>query len=142
MGFDQIYEKNKMENLTENELSLKICQLSLKIHRHLGPGLYESIYEEALCYELDLAGIRYERQKQIPVIYYNHPLKLSFKTDLIIQDKLILEIKSVEELSNVHSKQLGTYLKLTNLKLGLLINFNVDLIKNGIRRVVNKLPDQ
>lgn len=111
----------------------------LKVHRALGPGLLESVYEEAISYELGKAGILYKRQQGIEVIYEDVKLELGFRADLIVEDKVIVELKSVESLAPVHHKVLLTYLRLTNLKLGLLVNFNVDLIKHGIKRIVNNL---
>lgn len=105
----------------------------------MGPGLFESVYEEVLCHELGKEGLLFERQKSIPVVWEGIKLDQGFRADIIIDKKLILEIKSVEKIAKVHHKQLLTYLKLTNIKLGLLINFNESLIKNGIQRVVNNL---
>ncbi|MFA6150459.1 MAG: GxxExxY protein [Chitinophagaceae bacterium] len=104
-----------------------------------GPGLFESVYEEILDYELQQTGLFVERQKPIPVIHNELKMESGFRADLVIDRKVIVEIKSVEELAKVHYKQVITYLKLTNCKLGLLINFNVDLLKDGFHRVVNQL---
>ena len=125
--------------MTENELSKIIVDVSYKIHTKLGPGLLESVYEAVLCYELTKKGLQVERQKPIPVIWEDVYLDIGFRSDLIVENKVIIEIKSVAEISNVHPKQLLTYLKITDLKLGLLINFNESLIKNGIKRIVNNL---
>ena len=125
--------------MTENELSKIIVDASFKIHKTLGAGLFESVYEEVLNYELTKRGLTVERQKTIPVIYEGIKMPIGFKADLIINNKVIIELKSVETLSKVHYKQLLTYLKLTGLKLGLLINFNEALIKDGIHRIVNNL---
>lgn len=122
--------------MTENELSKIIIDISYKIHTRLGPGLLESVYEAILFHELTKKGLKVESQKPIPVIWDGIQLDIGFRTDLIVEDKVIIEIKSVEKISNVHLKQLLTYIKITNLKLGLLINFNEALIKNGIKRVV------
>ncbi len=122
--------------MTENELSKVIVDISYKIHTRLGPGLLESVYEAILYHELIKKGLKVERQKPIPVIWDDVYLDIGFRSDLIIENKVIVEIKSVEKLSNAHLKQLLTYIKITNLKLGLLINFNEALIKNGIKRVV------
>ncbi|MDN3678104.1 GxxExxY protein [Flavobacterium paronense] len=121
--------------MTENELSKIIVDLSYKIHTRLGPGLLESVYEAILYHELTKKGLKVERQKPIPVIWDDVYLDIGFRSDLIIENKVILEIKSVEKLSNAHLKQLLTYIKITGLKLGLLINFNEALIKDGIKRV-------
>lgn len=123
----------------ENELSKIVFDCALKVHRNLGPGLLESAYEECLHYELRKTGLKIERQKALPLIYEEIKMDIGYRIDIIIENKLILEIKSVEALNDVHFAQIMTYLKLTNCKLGLLINFNVTLIKNGIRRVANNL---
>ena len=125
--------------MDENELAKIIVDKCLKIHRALGPGLLESVYEEVLSYELVKDGLKCQRQVGIPVIYEDIKIDLGFRADMIVGDKVILELKSVENIMPVHKKQLLTYLKLTGMKLGLLINFNVDLIKHGITRIVNKL---
>lgn len=122
--------------MTENEISKIIVDLSYRIHTKLGPGLLESVYEAILYHELIKKGLKVERQKPIPVIWDDIYLDIGFRSDLIIENKVIVEIKSVEKLSPAHLKQLLTYIKITNLKLGLLINFNEALIKNGIKRVV------
>jgi GxxExxY protein len=106
---------------------------------NLGPGLLESVYEEILFYELSNIGLKVERQKSLPVVWKNLKMNLGFRTDLIVEDKVIIEIKSVEQIHPVHPKQLLTYLKLTDMKLGLLVNFNSPLIKTGITRIVNNL---
>jgi GxxExxY protein len=122
--------------MTENEISKIIVDVSYRIHTKLGPGLLESVYEAILYHELIKKGLKVERQKPIPVIWDDINLDIGFRSDLIIENKVIVEIKSVEKLSNAHLKQLLTYIKITDLKLGLLINFNEALIKNGIKRVV------
>ena len=127
------------KNYSENELATIIVDCSFHIHVKLGPGLLESVYEEVLFYELTKQGLKVERQKALPVVWDNLKLNLGFRTDLIVEKKVIIEIKSVEEIHPVHPKQLLTYLKLTNLKLGLLINFDSPLIKTGITRIVNNL---
>ena len=109
------------------------------IHSKLGPGLFESVYEEILYYELKQANLQTHRQKEIPVIWKEIKMEQGFRADLVVEDKIIIEIKSVENLAPVHYKQLQTYLKLTKIKLGLLVNFNEALIKNGIKRIVNGL---
>jgi len=109
------------------------------VHQSLGPGLLESAYEECLFYELKKTGLVVEKQKALPLVYEEVRLDVGYRIDIIVENKLILEIKSVEALNDVHFAQLLTYLKLTDCKLGLLINFNVTLIKNGIKRIVNNL---
>jgi GxxExxY protein len=107
----------------------------------LGPGLFESVYEEVLRYELENRNLKVERQKGMPIRYENLLIEMGFKADIIVEDKVILELKSVESLNKVHHKQLITYLRLSDKKLGLLINFNTVLIKNGINRIVNGLEE-
>jgi GxxExxY protein len=125
--------------MTENELAKIIVDLSVKIHKTLGPGLLESVYETALVYELNKLGILVENQLGIPVTYDQIKMDLGFRADLVVDNKLIVELKSIENLMPVHKKQLLTYLKLTKMKLGLLVNFNVDLLKDGIVRIANGL---
>ncbi|WP_272021967.1 MULTISPECIES: GxxExxY protein [Olleya] len=123
----------------EDYLSSIIVNCCYNIHVQLGPGLLESVYEEILYTELIAAGLSVERQKELPVVWKSKTLDLGFRTDLIVDNKVIIEIKSVQEIHPVHPKQLLTYLKLSGLKLGLLINFNSPLIKTGITRIVNNL---
>lgn len=125
--------------MTENELSKIVVDICYKIHTKLGPGLLESVYEAILHYELTKLGIKVEKQKALPVYWDEIFLEIGFRADLIVEDKVILEIKSVSELTNVHPKQVLTYLRITDMKLGLLINFNECYIKDGIKRVVNNL---
>ncbi|MFN3753116.1 GxxExxY protein [Flavobacterium sp.] len=125
--------------MTENELSKVVFDCALKVHQTLGPGLLESAYEECLFYELKKIGLDVQKQKALPLVYEEVKLDVGYRIDIIVENKLIVEIKSVEALNDVHFAQLLTYLKLTNCKLGLLINFNVTLIKNGIKRIVNNL---
>ena len=125
--------------MTENELAKIVVDLCIKIHRILGPGLLESVYEKVLCYELGLAGINFQRQKAISVVYQDIKMDLGFRADIIVDGKLLLELKSSESITAVHHKILLTYLRMTELKLGLLINFHEELLKNGIKRIVNKL---
>jgi GxxExxY protein len=125
--------------LTENEISKLVVDLCFKIHIQYGPGLFESVYEEIFCYEWSKTGISFTRQQGVPVVHEQIKLDLGFRADIIIENKVILELKSIEALAPVHYKQVLTYLKLTDLKLGLLINFNVNLIKDGIHRIVNNL---
>ena len=125
--------------MSENELSKIIVNTAFQIHLKLGPGLFESVYEEIMYYELIKLGLLVERQKGIPVIWNDIKMEIGFRADLIVENKVILELKSVETIAAVHPKQLLTYLKLTKIKLGLLINFNETLLKNGITRIVNNL---
>lgn len=125
--------------MSENEISRIIVDAAFGIHQQLGPGLFESVYEEILAFELTEKGLKVERQKPVPVIWKERKLDHGFRTDLVVNEKVIIEIKSIEVLAPVHYKQLLTYLRLTNKKLGLLINFNESLIKDGIHRIVNNL---
>ncbi len=123
----------------ENEIAKTIVDCAFKIHKTLGPGLLESVYQAALAYELRKRGLDVLVEKAIPVIYEDVKLDLGFRADLLIEHKVIVETKSIEALAPIHGKILLTYLRLADKKLGLLINFNVELIKNGIKRVVNNL---
>lgn len=121
----------------DNILTDKIIKCAIQVHKNLGPGLLESIYEECMCIELEKFGLKCERQKIFPIIYEGKILKNILKIDLLVENKIILELKSVEKINPVFEAQLLTYLKITNLSLGLLMNFNVDLMKNGLKRIVN-----
>ena len=125
--------------MTENEISKIVFDCALKVHKSLGPGLLESAYEECLFYELKKCNLIVQKQKPLPLIYENVKLEIGYRLDIIIENKVILEIKSVDSLNDIHVAQILTYLKLSDCKLGMLINFNVVLIKDGIRRVVNNL---
>ena len=123
--------------MTEDEISKIVFESALKVHRTLGPGLLESVYEACMFYELSKYNVKVEKQKVLPLIYEKVKLDAGYRIDLMIEDKFIVEIKSVEALNEVHLAQILTYLKLSNCKLGLLINFNVKLLKEGTRRVIN-----
>ncbi len=125
--------------MTENEIAKEIVDAAYKIHTTFGPGLLESVYEAVLAYELERRGLRVLRQHPIPIIWESVHLQEGFRADLIVEDKVIVELKSIEEIAPVHKKQLLTYLRLANKRLGLLINFNSELIKDGIKRIVNGL---
>lgn len=125
----------------ENELAKIIVDCSYKVHRTLGPGLLEAVYQAALVYELTKRGLTVSVERGIPAEYEEVRLDCGFRADIIVENKVIIEIKSVEALAPVHGKILLTYLRLADMRLGLLINFNVDLIKDGIRRVVNNLVE-
>ncbi len=128
--------------MTENELAAIAVEICFKIHRELGPGLLESIYEAAFVYELELLNIPFTRQENIPVYYQGIPLGIGFKADLILENKLILELKSVEMFQKLHHKIILNYMKLKKIKLGLLINFNVPLMKDGIhRKILGQMED-
>ncbi len=123
--------------MSENELSRIVFEAGLKVHRALGAGLLESAYEECLYYELSNSGVYVEKQKGLPLIYNDIKLDIGYRIDLIIENKLIVEVKSVEALADIHMAQILTYLKLSGCKLGLLINFNTVLFKEGVKRVIN-----
>ena len=123
--------------MNENELAKIVFELGLKVHKNLVPGLLESSYEECLYYEINKLGIKVEKQKALPLIYEEVKLDIGYRIDLIVENKLIIEIKSVEALNDLHMAQILTYIKLSNCKLGLLINFNSVLFKNGVKRVIN-----
>ncbi len=123
--------------MKENDITGELIDVFIKVHSKLGPGLLESVYEEVICYELNKRNLKYTRQKGIEVMYDDVKMDIGFRADLIIENKVIVEIKSVELLAPVHHKQLLTYLKLTGNKVGLLVNFNVNLVKDGIVRIVN-----
>nr|WP_290963287.1 GxxExxY protein [Gracilimonas sp.] len=125
--------------MIENELSKIIIGTCIEIHRELGPGLLESVYEEVLFSELNEKGLHVQRQVSVPLLYKEMHFETAYRLDLLVNNRVIIEIKAVESLAPVHYSQLLTYLKLSNKKLGLLINFNVKLLKEGIHRVVNKL---
>ena len=125
--------------MNENQIATAILDAAFKIHKSLGPGLLESVYQATLEYELKNRGLGVVQQVGLPVHYEGIKLEIGFRVDLIVDERVIVEIKSVEALAPVHMKQLLTYLRLMNLRLGLLLNFNVELMKNGIQRVVNRL---
>jgi GxxExxY protein len=124
-----------------DEISDAVIGACIGIHQQLGPGLLESAYEECLCHELSSAGIAFERQKPLPVVYKSVKLDCGYRIDLVVAQKLIVELKTVETLLPIHEAQLLTYLKLSNLPVGLLINFNLPVLKQGLKRIVNALPE-
>ncbi len=124
-----------------NDLSSKIIECCIKVHKNFGPGLFESVYHKVLCFELNKCGINFESEVFVPVVYEDLIIENAFRADLIVEKKVIVEIKAVENLTPIHKKQLLTYLKLSKLKLGLLINFNEHYLKNGIVRLVNGLEE-
>jgi GxxExxY protein len=121
----------------ENDISGKIIGAAIEVHRKLGPGLLESAYEECLCCEMSLRGIKFERQVPLPLNYKGVDLDCGYRLDLLVEDKVIVELKSIEALEPIHDAQLLTYLRLRNAWLGLIINFNVMMLKDGVRRLVN-----
>ena len=129
-------------SLTENEIASQIVDAAYQIHTSLGPGLLESVYEALMAHELNRRGLLFVRQQPVPVVYDGIHLETGFRADLIVEDRVVVEIKSVDVLAPVHKKQLLTYLRLTGKRLGLLINFDTALIKDGIARVVNGLLEE
>lgn len=127
--------------MTENEVARQIVDAAYKVHTTLGPGLLESVYEAVLAYELQKRGLQVVRQQPIPVIYESVHLEEGFRADLVVEGKVIVELKSVEAAAPLHKKQLLTYLRLADKRLGLLINFGAALIKDGITRIVNRLQE-
>ena len=125
----------------ENNIATHIVDVAFRLHTTLGPGLFESVYETVMASELEKRGFHVCRQQPIPVVYEGTLFEMGFRADLVVQDLIIVEIKSLAELTAVHKKQLLTYLRLADKRLGQLINFNVALIKDGITRIVNDLPD-
>jgi GxxExxY protein len=127
--------------MTENEIGKIVVDAAIAVHRELGPGLLESVYEVVLAYELGQRGLSVKRQVPIPIHYRNMTFNEAFRGDLVVEEKLIVELKSVEQVSEAHKKQVQTYLRLTGCKLGFLLNFGESLMKRGITRVVNGLKD-
>jgi GxxExxY protein len=125
--------------MTENEISKIVLDSSIQVHRSLGPGLLESAYQRCLAYELEQQGLHIEVEKGLPLVYKEVEMEIGYRVDIFVNKKVIVEIKSVDALHNIHLAQVLTYLKLSESKLGLLINFNTKLLKDGFRRVVNNL---
>jgi len=123
--------------MIENELANKVIGIAIEVHKVLGPGLLESAYHESLFYMLNKAGMIVEKEKKMPVVFEEVKLDCGYRIDLLVENKLVLEIKAVEKLNDLHLAQMLTYLKLGKFKLGLLINFNTPMLKNGIKRVIN-----
>lgn len=127
--------------MTENEITEKIIGSAIKVHKNLGPGLLESAYQECLFYELKKAGLKVEKEKPLPLIYEEVKLECGYRLDILVENKVIVEIKSVEALNDIHLAQILTYLKLNDNKIGLLINFNVLQLIKGVKRVINKFKN-
>jgi GxxExxY protein len=125
--------------MTENELAHEIIGLAIEVHRALGPGLLENAYKECLAYKLNQSGLYVEKEKTMPLIYEEVKLDCGYRMDLLVENRVVIELKSVDRLNDVHLAQILTYLKLGEFKLGLLINFNEAVLKDGIKRVVNNL---
>jgi GxxExxY protein len=119
------------------ELSHSVIGAAIEVHRHLGPGLLESIYEATLCHELSLRGVAFERQVIVPIEYKGLKIRPSLRVDLLVARRLVVEVKAIEHLAEIHRAQLLTYLRLSGLRLGLLINFNVEVLITGVRRIIN-----
>lgn len=128
--------------MEDNAISGAILDAAIKIHRDLGPGLLESVYEIVLANELELRGLSVVRQLKVPIKYNGIEFEEGFRADIVVNQRVVIELKSVEELTAVHHKQLLTYLRLLNLPLGILLNFNTPLIKDGFKRIVNNLPEK
>lgn len=140
MSIDTSSKDNAKMSL--NRLTEIVIGLAIKVHRTLGPGFLESVYQAALAYELERAGIPFEREKDLPVSYEDIILTVGFRCDFLIDERLIVECKSVKELVQIDQAQLLNYLKITKFQVGLLINFNVPMLKNGIKRLVNNFVDE
>jgi len=125
--------------MTENDLSKIIIGCAIEVHKHLGPGLLESAYQECLYFELIKAGLGVQKEKPMPIVYKDVKLDHGYRIDLLVEEKVVIEIKTVDFLNNVHTAQVLTYMKLGQYKLGLLLNFQVTVLKNGIKRLVNNL---
>lgn len=125
--------------MDENEISQLVIGAAINVHKDLGPGLLESSYQECLVYEIEQLGLNVKTQVPLPLIYKEINLGIGYRIDILIENKVIIEVKAVDALTEIHSAQLLTYLKLSKIKLGLLINFNSVLVTNGIKRLVNNL---
>jgi GxxExxY protein len=136
-----LYREIVFQCMTENEVARQIVDAAFRVHASLGPGLLESVYEVVLAYELETRGLRVARQQPVPIVYQGTRIEIGFRAGLIIEDRVIVEIKSVEAIAAVHKEQLLTDLRLADKRLGLLINFHVALIQEGITRIANGMPD-
>ena len=124
-----------------DQISRRIIGAAIEVHRHLGPGLLESAYQSCLVFELKQLGFRVEEQKPLPVIYKEVKLDCGYRLDLVVEDEIIVEVKAIEKLLPIHEAQLLSYLRLSNKKVGLLMNFHVPVLKDGLKRIVNEFPD-
>ena len=129
--------REKKERMTENEISTKIIGCAIEVHKQLGPGLLESAYQQCLFYELQSIGLKVVKEQPMPIVYKNIKLDHGYRMDLLIEDKVVVELKTVDNFTDVHYAQVLTYLKLGDYKLGLLINFHVKLLKDGLKRIIN-----
>ncbi|HSZ61088.1 MAG TPA: GxxExxY protein [Terriglobales bacterium] len=130
-----------LENDRLDGISYRIIGAAIEVHRHLGPGLLESAYQSCLAFELKQLGLNLEEQKPLPVVYKNVKLDCGYRLDLVVEDEIIVEIKAIEKLLPIHDAQLLSYLRLTKKRGGLLMNFHVPVLKNGLKRIVNDFPD-
>ena len=129
------------ENERLDEISHRIIGAAIEVHRHLGPGLLESAYQSCLTYELKQLGLKVEEQRSLPVIYKDVRLDCGYRLDLVVEDEIIIEIKAIEKLLLIHEAQLLSYLRIAKKRVGLLMNFHVSVLKNGLKRIVNEYPD-
>jgi GxxExxY protein len=129
-------EKDRLDSITR-----RIIGAAIEVHRRLGPGLLESAYEICLAYELRQCGMKVEQQKPLPVVYKDVKLDCGYRLDLVVEDSVVVEVKAVEKLARIHDAQLLSYLRLSGKTVGLLLNFNVRVLKNGVKRIVNNYPD-
>jgi GxxExxY protein len=129
------------ENDRLDEISHRIIGAAIEVHRHLGPGLLESAYQSCLAFELKQLGLKVEEQKPLPVVYKQVKLDCGYRLDMVVEDEIIVEIKAIETLLPIHDAQLLSYLRLTKKRVGLLMNFHVPVLKNGLKRIVNEFPD-
>ena len=125
-----------------NKLSSKIIGAAIEVHKNLGPGLLESTYEECLCFEMTLRGLSFKRQEPLPVEYKGTKLDYGYRLDIVVENKIIIELKACDRIEPIHRAQLLTYLKLSGLTLGLLLNFNTPVMRDGIVRIANKLKEE
>jgi len=132
----EMNEKEELDNITET-----VIDIAIGVHRTLGPGLLESAYERCMVFDLAQTGLKVEQQKPLPIVYRGMKLECGYRLDLLIEEKVIVEVKAIEKLLPIHKAQLLSYLKLSGCKVGLLINFNVKMLKDGIQRVVNNFPE-
>lgn len=126
-----------MKQTEEDKIATEVLDIAFIVHRKFGPGLFESVYEEIMCYELTKANIPFTRQQGIPVYHDDLKMEVGFRADIIVKNKVIIEIKSIEAIAKIHSRQVQTYLKILDMRLGVIINFNVDMLRQGIKRVAN-----
>jgi GxxExxY protein len=137
----QIAEKTMEEKDSLAQITRRIIGAAIEVHRHLGPGLLESAYETCLAFELKQLGFRIEQQRPLPVVYKDVKLDCGYRLDIVVDDAIIIEVKAIAQLAPIHDAQLLSYLRLSGMKVGLLLNFHVRVLKNGLKRIVNEFPD-